>query len=860
MAEGRQLGCLALTGRCYETEGTPPFIPWVEMIERSAAIVPKAAFREALGDAAPEVAKLVPELRRTFPDIPAPIELPPEQQRRYLFNSFLDFIKRGTQVTPQVVLLDDLHWADDSTLLLLQHVAQHASEIPLLIVGTYRDVDLEVARPFAKTLEGFTRHRLAHKVALRRLPESEVSDMLQVLSGQAPPSDLVGAIYDETEGNPFFIEEVFQHLSEEGRLFDDDGHWRADLRVEDLEVPEGVRLVIGRRVERLSLVAHQVLTSAAIVGRSFDFALLESVGDAEGDVLLTAIEEAEAAKLIQTVSSSREPRWEFAHGLIRQTLESSLSLPRRQRAHLRVAEAMERVSGAHPERVASDMARHLYLAGVAANPDKTVRFLMLAGDQALDAGGFDEALRQFDDALSLIDNADQRRLSDLRFKKGQALRSDGRAAEAVAEWQKALVGFAALEDNAAIARTAYLATYAQSWNGDFEAATRQIEAGLGLLGDSADAERCHLQAMAGWSLSLAGQPGGAELIEQSVAWAEAHGDERLLAEVLQQSGWHHHHRLQPREGLSTLRRAEAFLRSTSRLYDLADVLSCVVLLETYSGRLNKAAAVSDELESLSARAGHLGGDYWGRTCQVWGRILSEGNLKAGERLVRDEADRECQGRFVGRGIALHLLGTVLMWRAKWSEAEQVYRDAERLLPGTFWTSASSSSRFLIRAQRGDANAARVLRQTDLTALVSEKQQHFGAWEHLMTHIEALATVGDDADSARLYPVVLKGLSHGVVISTNSRLWQMIAGIAAACGQHWDTAQEHYEIALKQAHDLPHKIAQPEVRRWYAQMLLNRNAPGDRDKARTLLGEAIDQYRTIGMPKHLAMAEGMLKGV
>ena len=99
-----------------------------------------------------------------------------------------------------------------------------------------------------------------------------------------------------------------------------------------------------------------------------------------------------------------------------------------------------------------------------------------------------------------------------------------------------------------------------------------------------------------------------------------------------------------------------------------------------------------------------------------------------------------------------------------------------------------------------------------------------------------------------------------MISRNLRLWQMLAGVAAASRQRWDAAQEHYETALTQAHDLPHKIAQPEVRRWYAQMLLDRNAAGDRDKARTLLGEAIDQYRTIAMPKHLAMAEGMLKNV
>ena len=215
LAEGRQRGCLALTGRCYEMEGTQPFIPWVEIVERSARIVPQAAFREALGDAAPEVAKLVPELRRLFPDIPPPIELPPEQQRRYLFNSFLEFLSRGTRVTPHALLIDDLHWGDDSTLLLLQHVAQQVSEMPLLIVGTYRDIHLEVARPFAKTLETFTRQRLARKLALPRLPQTDVGEMLEALSGQVPPAHLVTAIFAETEGNPFFVEEVYQHLSEE---------------------------------------------------------------------------------------------------------------------------------------------------------------------------------------------------------------------------------------------------------------------------------------------------------------------------------------------------------------------------------------------------------------------------------------------------------------------------------------------------------------------------------------------------------------------------------------------------------------------------------------------------------------------
>jgi len=159
-----------------------------------------------------------------------------------------------------VVLLDDLHWADESTLSLLQHIAHHIGEMPVLIVGTYRDVDLEVGRPFAEMLETLTRLRLAHRVALGRLGEDGVSRMLEAMSGQSPPPRLASVVYTETEGNPSFTEEVFRHLSEEGRLFDEDGRWRADLKMGDLAVPEGVRLVVGRRLERLGGDTHKVLT------------------------------------------------------------------------------------------------------------------------------------------------------------------------------------------------------------------------------------------------------------------------------------------------------------------------------------------------------------------------------------------------------------------------------------------------------------------------------------------------------------------------------------------------------------------------------------------------------------------------
>jgi predicted ATPase len=166
------------------------------------------------------------------------------------------------------------------------------------------------------------------------------------------------------------VEEVFHYLSEEGRLFDAEENWRQDLHVKALDVPEGIRLVIGRRIERLSEETRRVLTTVAVIGRSFDLTLLNALGDAQEDTLLTALEEAEAAKLILSFSAGRDVRWEFAHGLIRQTLESSLSLPRRQRMHLRVAEAMERAYGARVDRYAPDVAQHLYQAGAAAASEK----------------------------------------------------------------------------------------------------------------------------------------------------------------------------------------------------------------------------------------------------------------------------------------------------------------------------------------------------------------------------------------------------------------------------------------------------------------------------------------------------------
>ncbi len=580
-------------------EGAQPYLPWIEGLELASRLVPSDRWREALGDAAPEVAKLMPELRRRYDDIPKPIDLPPEQQRRYLFNSVTEFLERLSRETPVVWLLDDLHWADESTLLLLQHLSQRLTDLPILLVGTYRDVELDVGKPFEKILAQVVRQRLGHRMALRRLSEEATGELLSALGGSTPPAALVGAIYKETEGNPFFVEEVFEHLSAERKLFDDEGRWIGELSVSELEVPEGVRLVIGRRLERLNVDTPKVLGAAAVIGRVFDLRVLEAVEGLEPDVVLDAIEEAEAAKLIAPTSS----KYAFTHELIRHTLMAQLSLPRRQRMHLRVADAYEKVLGDKAVEKAAELAHHLVQAGAAVDPSRTIRYLERAGDDAFDSAAAEEALYFFDTAISL-DIEDKKQQADLLFKRGLAQRNLGRVASSVADWLEALQLYEDLADRDGITIVCAAAIYPQVGLNRIDEGIELANKGLQAIGERRTAEACRLRAQAGMIKGMKNYRVGLELMERAEDLAETLGDSTLLAEVLSLKTPLHQTYLDVRLQFECGERATGLLASTGELWLQAEALMWTLLALLMLGRVEEAAPIADELDNVAARVGN----------------------------------------------------------------------------------------------------------------------------------------------------------------------------------------------------------------------------------------------------------------
>jgi class 3 adenylate cyclase/tetratricopeptide (TPR) repeat protein len=857
-AEARARGLQFFVARCDETGQRDPYMPLVEVLEAVRRRLSPESFRDLIGEHAGEIARLLPDLRRRYPDIPPPADVPPDEERRYLFVTVQQVLARLAAIRPVVILLDDLHWADEPTLRLIDYLAAELQELAILIVATYVREEAPAASPLHEILTKLHRRQLVESIPVGDLGESDVRGLLAVVGEGPPPAALVRALYEATKGNPFFLEEVVHQLSEQGRLFAR-GQWR-DLKHDDLDVPESVRFTIESRLEKLQPNTRQILTTASLVGRDFGFDLLDVLGDLPEDDLVDAVDEAERARLITSVVDGGEVRFSFAHELIRRTLVTELTLTRRQRLHRRVADALEQVHARSLAEHAASIAYHLERAGRWAESDRTIRFLVLAGERALEAAAYSEALAHFDRAISLIPDDDVAVRATVLEGMGTAQRSLGHADEALTLWCDALDAFEELDDAPSVSRLCLDAAVQVAWWRGGSQATELVDRGLAALGDRPSPHRAGLLALSGRIASQAGFfERGEELLGRALTAARQQDDDRALGLALYSRAAHdfayYHHRGTIEAGLESVEH----LRRAGDLWNLANVLGYVGASLGWLGRFEEAATIGKEGEALAHRLGNWSAYVFAEQSQSFRDV---GGDPAPAVLQRRGQHALELGRDMGfpwlSSIGHTRIGLAAFWLGRWDDALWHFEEAARLeVRGT--SGGHVGRLFLLHSYLGNRSTAIELieqARSDFPTLRRPNPER--SWGLAAAAVEAFTVLGEDHQSAALYTTMAELAASGSLMrSWDYRLIATLEGMSAACGRDWDRAEALFDEALRLSLELPMRLEELDARRFYAHMLIARDRPRDRDRARDLLAQAVAGYVTFGMPRHEAMARAVL---
>ena len=477
----RRRGALVLWGRCLEGAWVPPYQALVEAIAGYAGQASAARLRADLGPAAGPLGQLVPGLREVLSDVPTPEPLQPDEERLRLLDAVARFLARLSTHGPVVLVLDDLQWADASTLVTLRHLARVLVGHRLLLVAGYRSG--EVGPELVDLLGALRAEAEVTAVPLSGLAADALGRMLGGLA-DAPVSDtLADAIQRETDGNPFFAREVLRHLLETQAVQPDaDGALDADLPLE--AVPEGVRDVLRRRRARLSPGANRLLDTAAGFDGPFPFAVVAEVAELEDTAALAALDEVLDAGLVEPDVTPE--RYQFGHALIRHAVYADLNPSRRVRLHRRLAQALEAAQAASPALIPlAEVAAHYHRSAVLPGADAGVAAALAAAEQAQVAAAYGEAASFLAMACELAPPGDGR-LPRLRARLGLALAWSLRFDEAVRAARAAAEEIATVEGDQAAA--GYLAEVAAACGnaGSTEHAWQLAEPGLAYAGERRD--------------------------------------------------------------------------------------------------------------------------------------------------------------------------------------------------------------------------------------------------------------------------------------------------------------------------------------------------------------------------------------
>ncbi|HSP54134.1 MAG TPA: BREX system ATP-binding domain-containing protein [Dehalococcoidia bacterium] len=856
MRYAKTMGVRVYRGRCYEMEGSPPYTPFIEILREYVKERADEVLEADLGDYAEEIARLVPEVARRIRTSEARVPLPPEQERFRLMEAVRHLLEQISRRRPLLLVLEDAHWADAASELLLRHLAPALTTSPILMVGTSAKATPGPSDAIAGAIAEFGRLQVYRHLGLSGLEAEEIGEMLETMGRQGPVHQgLVEWIYEETEGNPFFVTELIHHLNSEGKLLQSSGEWVRDFSPQTWDIPDSVRVVIQRRLDALTDEARKVMTVASVAGRDFAYDLLEAVDEVPPEALLDGLEEGIRSGMIEETEGA-VARFRFCHQITRQALYEQLSGLRRQRHHMRIGEALEQMGGAEPE----EIAHHLRQAGNMVSRDKTQRYLVLAGDKARRMAAWEAAADYYEQALQLTAPNQKEERAGLLSKLGEAESGRGNWEKAVASLREAMELYEGLNEGETVGWIAYSLRRLYGARGQFTEASDVVARGLAALGDTDSEARSRLLAQAGFIRSAFGDAEEAErLLSQSIGTAErlnAPAAKGFAAFIM---GMHCLNYTRLFEASDWLNRGTQWSLEGEDLWSASQGSSFRRHIMFILGDLAEAEQDMDNEERLARKAGNFLAIC--ETKWISSSIAClRGDLELAERMAcqllelieASRADSGIPGALINLAYIRFLSGDEGAYEELLARAIATY-DKMSAAP----IDDPRPVLFFLRAMAGRFDEARDM----LPGL--ERYLHFE--DHWTTSLgearttlgAGLGLLGKKEAATRLYEPLREWTGQtGYVLTGASSIPQLVSralGMAAGAAGLPDEASTQFRTAIRQASEMNALTELAEANYWYARHILLDRPSGDRRYALDLLSEARRTWERLGMARQLDRA-------
>jgi tetratricopeptide (TPR) repeat protein len=799
----------------------------------------------------------VPALGERVPDLPAPRQSDPETERYLLYAAVAGLLGGAGVAEPLLLILDDLHWADQPTLSLLRHIVTSDDSMRMMVIGTYRDSDLSRNHPLSALLADLHRDQGGDRMRLSGLESKDVLVLMEALAGQELDEEgraLAVEITRETAGNPFFAGELLRHLIESGAIVqEENGRWRLVGDLAKLGLPQSVREVIGRRVDRLGEDARTALSVAAVIGRDFDLDLLLAVVELPETQLLDLLDEAVAASLLRE-SSERVGRFTFTHALVEHTLYEDLGATRRARLHKRIAEALEAQCGEEPGERLGELAGHWAAAVVSADTSKAIHYSRRSAERALEQLAPDEAARWYRRALEFLDQSpggNRSERCELLVGLGEAQRQIGHP-----EFRETLLDAAALAQQAndsdllcraVLANSQGWITASQFGTVDAER-VQALEAAAAALAHE-DPRRAQVLAHLAYELHLSDQQERCRtLAAHAVELVRSGDDTAALARTLAYASaatW----------GTDTLgerQRAsnelgELVLRlDDPRLSFWAALRRMVVGIQ--SGEQSQAESGLTDMRTLAA--------FVREPLLVWTRLkleavwaLIQGDLQASEQWAIQAHD---VASATGEPDIVQSLGAQLVrvraFQGRLGEhAERALRGADQ--PDSLMTWHALAGITLLESDRRDEARDRML-AADLVGTRGDETwlASMLTWANVCTRLPVRDRAGELYEL--LSPFSGEFVAGGTLVSgsTDSALGQLAATL-----ERYDDADAHFAAAVEIEERLGAQLFLAHTRSSWARALVAHGRPEDLERAQAMLDQAADTAEPLG-------AEGIMREV